>query len=107
MRRMRNHHLNHHGDRHHRRPKSRGGTTKNGNIVKVTGKYHRAYHLLFGNLLPPEVAKILTDVWIDPDYYMVAIKRKKKQPDARRTRRYCRKCESVILKYLPVINDDD
>ena len=30
-------------------------------------------------MLPQEVAKLLTDIWIDANFYLVAIPRKKKQ----------------------------
>ena len=41
--------------------------------------HHRAFHLLFGNMLANEVAKMLTDTWIDPDFYLICSPRKKKQ----------------------------
>jgi hypothetical protein len=44
----------------------------------VQDKYHRAYHLLFGNMTPKEMASLLNDVWIDPDVKMVVRKRKHK-----------------------------
>ena len=64
-------------DNHHRRPKSQNGDDSKRNVVRVLTSKHRAYHQIFQNKLPKEVAKILTDTWIDPDYYMVAIPRKK------------------------------
>ncbi|MES2930743.1 MAG: hypothetical protein V4665_03085 [Patescibacteria group bacterium] len=35
---------------HHRRPRSLGGTETPGNISNVTGKLHRHWHTLFGNM---------------------------------------------------------
>ena len=64
-------------DKHHRRPRSRGGKNDARNISIVPVHQHRAYHTLFANLLPREVALILNNTWIDPDYYLVAIPRKK------------------------------
>jgi len=66
-------------DRHHRLPRSRGGQNGGGNVVTVPQNHHRAYHLLFGNMIPKEMAKMLTDTWIDPAYYLVAIPRQKSQ----------------------------
>lgn len=62
---------------HHRKPKSRSGTNNPRNISRVRRKFHEAYHLLFANDEPMEVAKKLSEVWIDPDFIMVAIPRNK------------------------------
>lgn len=67
-------------DRHHRRPKSLGGDYSDRNISVVPPKYHRAWHLLFGNDSPQEIAKKITEIWIDPDYYVIAVPRKKRKP---------------------------
>lgn len=64
-------------DRHHRKPTSMGGQNTEKNISIVPVHMHRAYHMLFSNLPPKEVAKVLTSVWIDPAYYLVAIPRAK------------------------------
>lgn len=75
-------------DKHHRRPRSRfppdykGSKTRtpNGrnNISRVDQGCHRAYHKLFGNMTAPEIASMLSDCWIDPDYRLVAILKKGK-----------------------------
>lgn len=67
-------------DRHHRRPKSLGGGASERNISSVPAKYHRAWHLLFSNDSPQEIARKITEIWIDPDYYVIAIPRKKRKP---------------------------
>ena len=64
-------------ERHHRKPRSRGGNGKWRNISKVDSRYHRAYHLLFCNMQPEEIAAVLNDVWIDPDYKLIAIRRQR------------------------------
>jgi len=89
-------------ERHHRKPRSRGGTDTSppNNVVTVVKKYHQAYHLLFGNMQPNEIARVLTDAWIDPDYYLVAVKRKKKSAK-RRKRMWCKDCQAEILGHLP------
>lgn len=69
--------MKHPKDKHHRKTRSRGGTDAPRNISVVPQHLHRAYHLLFGNMTPRELAKMLTDTWIDPDFYLVAIPRKK------------------------------
>lgn len=68
-----------HHDRHHRLPQSRGGKNNDRNISIVPVEKHRAWHRLFANGTAKEVASIINDCWIDPDYYFVAVPRKKKQ----------------------------
>lgn len=65
---------------HHAIPKSRGGTDDPHNIRMVDYRLHQHYHAIARNMLPKELAKYLTDSWISRDYYMVAVKRKKKKP---------------------------
>lgn len=62
-------------DRHHRLPRSNGGSNSNSNISLVRKDLHVAYHKLFGNATPDEVAEILNKVWIDPAYKLVAVRR--------------------------------
>ena len=93
-------------ERHHRHPKSRkasysGHINEDRNISVLRHDYHKAYHLLFGNLLPDEMAELLNDVYISPDYYLVAFPRKKKQATNRRKRRWCKDCECVVLQKVP------
>jgi hypothetical protein len=62
----------HHATRHHRRCTSRGGSSDDRNISYVPQNQHQAYHLLFQNMEPPEIASVLNRVWIDPDWEFVA-----------------------------------
>lgn len=92
-------------ERHHRLPRSRGGhhTTKGkrDNVTLVERELHRAWHLLFGNMEAPEVAAMITDTWCDPDYYLVAVPRDRKQPKGKRCRQYCTDCQCEVLRYVP------
>lgn len=65
--------------RHHRKCKSHGGTNAKRNISIVRSDHHEAYHLLFGNRNPKEVASFLNKIWIDPDYYLVVKRRRNDQ----------------------------
>ena len=63
-------------NRHHRLPKSRGGTDKfpPNNISVVLKRHHQMYNELFGtNPTAHQVAKILSDTWIDPRYVIVVM----------------------------------
>ena len=70
-------------ERHHRHPKSHPESYsgrnihESRNITYLPKHRHRAYHLLFGNALPDEVARILSEQYISPDWVLVAIKRDK------------------------------
>ncbi len=65
--------------KHHRKPRSVGGTSNHGNISMVTKKEHQAYHVLFSNKNPQEVARILTKKWIDHEWCLIACKKKNRR----------------------------
>lgn len=46
-------------NRHHLKPRSRGGSDRTYNIIKLDAYRHDAYHLLFGNLTIDEVIELL------------------------------------------------
>lgn len=93
--------------KHHRHPKSRrhsysgANINEDRNISKVRYGDHVNYHALFGNMLPPEMAAMLNDVWISRDYYLVAIPRTKRPTKRRRKRVYCEDCQCEVLKHIP------
>jgi len=63
-------------NKHHRTPKSLGGSDEDHNISSVTIVKHQAYHLLFENGTPYDVASILNNVWISPEYQLVVRRRR-------------------------------
>ncbi len=63
-----------HNTRHHRKPQSLGGDNSPENISIVPAGLHESWHHLFSNLTPEEIAKLITDVWLDPAYEMVAVR---------------------------------
>lgn len=68
-------------DDHHRKPQSKGGTNKSSNISRVRRDKHVAYHKLFGNGSPHDVARILNSIWIDPDFMLVVVEKNPVKPD--------------------------
>jgi len=66
-------------DKHHRKPRSIGGKNKPRNVIMIQQNLHRAWHTLFGNMSAPEIANLITAVYLDPDYRMVAKKKKEKK----------------------------
>lgn len=62
--------------RHHRKCRSNGGGDDNRNISYLPLKKHRAWHLLFGNKEPKEIAREINVLYLDPDYEFI-VRRKK------------------------------
>lgn len=62
---------------HHRRSKRTGGGNNAENLSRVPIKAHHEYNRLFrdGHMHPTEMAKMLTDTWIDPDWELIARKK--------------------------------
>jgi len=60
---------------HHRKCRSRGGSNSIDNISIVRDDLHRAYHLLFKNMTPDEIAQTLNETWIDKDWILIAKKK--------------------------------
>ena len=68
-------------DTHHRRPRSKGGTNHPDNLIRLRKDKHRAWHLLVGNATPHQIAYIISKVYLDPDYELIAV-RKGKPPSS-------------------------
>jgi hypothetical protein len=62
-------------NRHHRRPRSRGGRTTPDNISFVPVVKHMLWHEMWGNMLPDEICARINEVWLDPAYKFVCVKR--------------------------------
>jgi hypothetical protein len=61
--------------KHHRKPKSKGGSDAPENISIVPKKKHAYFHALFGTKSPQQIADYLTNVWIDSSFKIIAIKK--------------------------------
>ena len=61
--------------KHHRKTKLRNGTDADSNISIVPVTWHQAYHTLFWDLSPQEIARMLNEVWIDPSWRLVVVRR--------------------------------
>jgi hypothetical protein len=53
-----------------------GGKTTKNNTVFLTITTHQAWHTLFNNMTPYEIANEITKYYLDPDFFMVAVRRK-------------------------------
>jgi len=62
-------------DIHHRKAKSRGGNSKPRNLSRVPRHLHVAYHKLFTNMQPDQIAALLNETWVDPDFILIAVRR--------------------------------
>ena len=61
---------------HHRKPRSIGGTEEERNKIILLLKLHRYWHGLFGNWPAARIAQEITERYLDPDYIMVAVRKK-------------------------------
>lgn len=61
--------------RHHRRPVSLGGSSDSHNIIWLPANKHRSWHALVANMSPQEIAKELSDKYLDPDWQLIAIRK--------------------------------
>lgn len=61
-------------NRHHRRPKSRGGGGGD-NIIKIDKTMHRQWHLLFGNKTPQQIATTINAIYLCKRYKFVVEER--------------------------------
>lgn len=65
---------------HHRKPQSLGGENTDRNKSYVSVLRHRAWHTLFENMDPYEIAKVINDIWLDRDYILVVHKKEVTHP---------------------------
>lgn len=62
---------------HHRLSKKNGGTNDDSNCSEVSPLHHNSYNNVFndGHYHPIRIASILTNIWIRPDWVMIAVPR--------------------------------
>jgi hypothetical protein len=65
--------------RHHRKPRSKGGSDDPSNISWVSTKQHQAWRTLFGNKDAHTIAQLINELWLPGDTYF-AVRRKKAPP---------------------------
>lgn len=61
--------------KHHRKCKINGGKSNKQNISHITRRHHEAWHTLTGHKTPQEIAKLFTDIYIDPDYEFICVRK--------------------------------
>ena len=61
--------------KHHRKPRKLGGTDEKRNIALVNHKAHQSWHLLFNHMNPYQIAEVINERWLDPDYQFVVKRR--------------------------------
>jgi len=88
-------------NRHHRLSRSRtGGKPFDGkingvsNVAIVDYRQHQAFHTLFPDTYPPQIAMDLNTNWVDPNFVIVAIRKQ----DARKILKHL----SQIVHPIPV-----
>ena len=59
--------------RHHRKPRSLGGTDEKSNISVLPRTRHSAWHTLFQNWSPQRIAEEINERYLDPSVKMVVV----------------------------------
>lgn len=67
--------------RHHRKQKVFGGKSNKRNISYIPQGKHRAWTLLFDGCIPECIANLISAVYLDPDWEMIARKREGSDSD--------------------------
>jgi len=62
--------------RHHKKCRANGGKTSIRNVILIQDNLHRAWHTLFGSMSGVEIARVITNVFLDPDYQMICQQKK-------------------------------
>lgn len=60
---------------HHRKPRSAGQSTDPRNVILLPRAKHEAWHTLFFNFTPEEIAEEINNFYLDRDFEMVARRR--------------------------------
>ena len=61
--------------RHHRKPRSLGGSNCEGNLSLVKATKHDAWHRLFKNFDAVTICSIINDKWLDTDFEFICVPR--------------------------------
>ena len=51
--------------KHHILPRSRGGNGNGENILKITRRFHEAWHIVFGNMTPEEAIQFIEIIFFE------------------------------------------
>lgn len=62
--------------RHHRKMRCNGGTNDPKNMSIVPHNKHVAFHILFGDNNTQQIANVLNEIWIDPEFQLIVKPRK-------------------------------
>lgn len=61
---------------HHRKCRSNGGTDEVRNLSRVNMYDHQAWHRLFRNWEAERISEVINEIWLDPDWELVARRRR-------------------------------
>ena len=59
---------------HHKKCRSNGGYGGS-NLIEVNRESHEAWHKIFSNFEPYRIASIINEVWLDPDFKFICVRR--------------------------------
>jgi len=61
---------------HHRKPRSLGGKSEPRNLSELIKDHHVAWHCLFHNWTPEQIAHAINTYFLDPDYEFVCVRKR-------------------------------
>lgn len=63
-----------HLTKHHRKPRSLGGTSDSANISWVSNFQHQGWHAVASNHTAPTIAHLLNEKFLDPEYKFICVR---------------------------------
>lgn len=63
-----------HLTKHHRLPRSLGGTDEKSNVSWVSHFQHQGWHAVASNHTAPTIAHILNEKFLDPEYKFICVR---------------------------------
>ena len=64
-----------HTTTHHKKPRSLGGTSEPRNLSELIQSHHEAWHTLFQNWTPEQIAFAINTYYLDPDYEFKVVRK--------------------------------
>ncbi len=64
--------------KHHKKPKHLGGKSNKRNLSLLSPLQHTSWNILtnYNQLLPHQIAEVINEKYLDPDYKFICVKRK-------------------------------
>jgi hypothetical protein len=60
---------------HHKKCRSNGGSSDDGNLAVLRLETHAHWHAIFGNKTPEKICRIINAVFLDPSFHFICERR--------------------------------